>query len=43
MKAYGGADVQIDIFLDIGISWRCGQLHALAALPPGKESTVPIG
>jgi hypothetical protein len=30
-------------FLDLGTSWRCGQLHAPATLPPGKEPLVPIG
>jgi hypothetical protein len=27
-------------FLDLGISLRCGQLHAPAVLPPGKRTTV---
>jgi hypothetical protein len=30
-------------FLDLGTGWWCGQLHALVALPPGKEPSVPIG
>jgi hypothetical protein len=30
-------------FLDLGTSWVCGQLHASAALTPGKELLVPIG
>jgi hypothetical protein len=42
MKAYRGVDVYIR-------TWRrhelevSGQLHAPAALPPGKDPTVPIG
>jgi hypothetical protein len=27
--------------LHLGNTWRCGQLHAPAALPPWKELTVP--
>jgi hypothetical protein len=31
-------------FLDLGSSWEVsGQLHAPAALPPGKEPAVRIG
>jgi hypothetical protein len=30
-------------FIDLGTSWRCGQLHAPAALPPGKDPPVPNG
>jgi hypothetical protein len=37
MKAYGGVDVYIHIFLDLDTSWRLsGQLHAPAALPPAR-------
>jgi hypothetical protein len=40
MKTYGIVDVQIHIFL---ISTPAGgQFHALAALPPGKETPTPI-
>jgi hypothetical protein len=40
MKAYGGVDVQIHIFL---ISALAGgsQFYAPSALPPGKELPVP--
>jgi hypothetical protein len=37
MKAYGRVDVQIHVFLEVS-----GQLHASAALLPGKEPPVPI-
>jgi hypothetical protein len=31
-------------FFDLGTSWGVsGHLHALAALPPGKEPLVTIG
>jgi hypothetical protein len=40
MKAYGGVDIQIHIFLTLALA---GQLRAPAALPPRKEPPVPIG
>jgi len=40
MKAYWGGGIAPRI-LDLGTRW--GQLHAPAALPPGKEPLVPIG
>jgi hypothetical protein len=43
MKAYWGVDVQIHIFLTSALAQVCGQLHAPAALSPGKEALVPIG
>jgi hypothetical protein len=36
MKAYGGADVEIYIFLTSALAGG-GQLHALAPLPRGKS------
>jgi hypothetical protein len=42
MKAYGEVDVHIQIFLTLALVGG-GQLHDLAALPPGKEPPVPIG
>jgi hypothetical protein len=42
MKAYGGVDVEINIFLASALEVS-GQLHALASLPLGKEPSVPIG
>jgi hypothetical protein len=36
MKVYGGVDVYIHIFLNLGPA-------APAALPPGKEPPVPFG
>jgi hypothetical protein len=29
--------------VDLGTRWKCVQLHALAALSPGKEPPAPIG
>jgi hypothetical protein len=41
MKAYGGVDVQVHIFLNhLEVS---SQLYATAALSPGKVPLVPIG
>jgi hypothetical protein len=36
MKAYGGADVSIHIFLTSALA-ECRQLHAPADLPPGTK------
>jgi hypothetical protein len=43
VKVYGGVDVEIHIFLTLHKLAVNGQLHAPAALPPGKEPPVPIG
>jgi hypothetical protein len=44
MKAYWGSESIAARILDLGTRWRLsGQLHAPAALPPGKETLVPIG
>jgi hypothetical protein len=43
MKAYGGVDVQIHIFLTLRLLEVSRQLHYTAALPPGKEPPVPVG
>jgi len=40
-KAYWGSG-GIAPHIDLGTRWRCGQLHAPAALPPGKEPLLPI-
>jgi hypothetical protein len=40
MKAYGGVHVQIHIFLTSALAG--GQLHAPAALPPGKSPRYPL-
>jgi hypothetical protein len=40
MKAYWGSG-DIAPFFDLGIRWS-GQLHASAALLPGKDALVPI-
>jgi hypothetical protein len=37
MKAYGGVDVYIHIFLTSALVGDSGQLHAPAALPLGKS------
>jgi hypothetical protein len=41
MKVYGGVD-KIYIALTSALVGVSGQLHAPAALPPGKEPPVPI-
>jgi hypothetical protein len=43
MKAYGGLDVQIHIFLTSALVGGSVQLHVPVALPPGKEPPVFIG
>jgi hypothetical protein len=45
MKVYGGVDVYIHIFLTLALAGGECQLHALAALPGGKEppTLMPIG
>jgi hypothetical protein len=43
MKAYGGVDVYIHIFLTSVLVWSSGQLHAPAALRLEKEPPVNIG
>jgi hypothetical protein len=43
METYGGVDVYIHSFLTSALVEVGGQLHARAALPPGKESLLPIG
>jgi hypothetical protein len=40
MKAYWGVEVQLNEFLVSALN--VGQLHAPAALPPGKELLVPL-
>jgi hypothetical protein len=40
MKTYGGVGVWIHVFLTLEVS---GELHAPAALLPGKEPPAPIG
>jgi hypothetical protein len=42
MKTYGGVDVQIQVLLTWALVGS-GQLHAVAALSPGKELPVLIG
>jgi hypothetical protein len=37
MKAYGGVDVYIHIFLTSALAGGSGHLHAPVALPPEKE------
>jgi hypothetical protein len=41
MKAYRGVDVYIHLFLTSALVGG-GQLHAPAALPPGKAPPVPL-
>jgi hypothetical protein len=41
MKKYGGVDVQIHVFLTSALVGG-GQLHAPAALTPGKELQISI-
>jgi hypothetical protein len=43
MKAYWGSGGIVPRILDLGTTWMSGQLHAPAALPPGKEPLVSIG
>jgi hypothetical protein len=44
MKTYWESGCIVPRILDIGTRLEVsGQLHALAALPPGKESPVSIG
>jgi hypothetical protein len=43
MKAYGGVDVYIHVFLTSALVGGECQFHALVALPPEKEPQVPIG
>jgi hypothetical protein len=43
MKGVWGSGCIDPRILDLGTSYRCGQLHAPAALSPGKEPSVPIG
>jgi hypothetical protein len=42
MKAYGGVDVNIHVFLTSTLVGG-DQFHNPAALPPGKGPPVPIG
>jgi hypothetical protein len=42
MKAYWGVEVELHAFLISALAEVSGQLHAPAALPPGKEPLVPI-
>jgi hypothetical protein len=42
MKAHGGVDVQIHVFLTSSLVEVSGQLHVPAALIPGKEPSVLI-
>jgi hypothetical protein len=43
MKTRGGVELQLRVFLISVLQGMRGQLHAPAALPPGKEPLVPIG
>jgi hypothetical protein len=43
MKAYGGVNVKIHIFLTSALVGGSGQLHAPAALHPGEKPPVSIG
>jgi hypothetical protein len=43
MKAYGGMDVQIHIFLTSALAGGEWSASRPGALPPGKEPPVPIG
>jgi hypothetical protein len=42
MKTYWGHGGNTPYILKLRIRWRCDQLHALDALPRGKECPVPI-
>jgi hypothetical protein len=42
MKVYGGVDVKIHISLTSALVGAECQLHALAALPPGKKPQYPL-
>jgi hypothetical protein len=41
-RAYRRVEVQLQLFLTYGLDGKNSQLHASAALSPGKEPTVPI-
>jgi hypothetical protein len=43
MNTYGVVDIEILVSLISAWLEVNGQLHALAALPPGKELQVPTG
>jgi hypothetical protein len=43
IKTYWGVEVYLHAFLTSALDEASGQLHAPAALPPGKEPLVPIG
>jgi hypothetical protein len=43
MKMYWGVVVYLHAFLTLALDGVSGQLHAPAALHPGKEPLVPIG
>jgi len=43
LKTYWGSGGTAPRILELGIRWRCGQLHVPAALPQRKEPLVPIG
>jgi hypothetical protein len=43
MKTCGGVELQLHAFLTLTLCGLSGQLHATAALAPGKEPPVAIG